>query len=534
MMQRFKDILIVVLFVALLWVWRANADDPPNPDAGPASTKSYTMNTIYERLDNGAEGAKSAFTEPSGAPATGTMHTLDDVMEKAPAADDSNGASKTDVLSDKTFWGLNVTSGEWGLQSGSMVNQGDKSYTPKVSEQTITAGYYDGTGKVEGDSDLIAGKIKKDVEIFGVTGSVIEATGDATAADVLSGKSFSNAGSASVSGSMDNQGDKSYTPNASEQTITAGYYDGTGKVEGDSDLIAGKIKKDVEIFGVTGSVIEATGDATAADVLSGKTFSNAGSASVSGSMVNQGAKTITPATSDQTIPEGYHNGSGIVSGDSDLVADNIKKDVEIFGVTGTFEMALVPKTGQTTCYDASYNEGDCSESGQDGEYKKGIASPNPRFTANGDNNGDGDCSDSGETCDGTVTDNLTGLIWLKNANCADGKRNWVTALSDVKQLNTDGKMNGNDCGDTSNSGSHQTDWRLPNIKELQSLIDYGQSNPALPSAHPFTDVQSNNYWSSTTQLGRTKRGWYAPLSDGDVRYGNKTSRYYVWAVRGGQ
>ena len=53
----------------------------------------------------------------------------------------------------------------------------------------------------------------------------------------------------------------------------------------------------------------------------------------------------------------------------------------------------MPKTGQTTCY----------ATGDDGDLEKGVAWPNPRFTDNGN---------------GTVTDNLTGLIWLKNANCA--------------------------------------------------------------------------------------------------------------------
>ncbi|NIO68243.1 MAG: DUF1566 domain-containing protein, partial [Anaerolineae bacterium] len=47
-------------------------------------------------------------------------------------------------------------------------------------------------------------------------------------------------------------------------------------------------------------------------------------------------------------------------------------------------------------------------------------------------------------------------------------------------------------------GSSEGDWRLPNVRELQSLIDYGRQTPALPSGHPFTGVQSSLYWSSTT------------------------------------
>ena len=62
-----------------------------------------------------------------------------------------------------------------------------------------------------------------------------------------------------------------------------------------------------------------------------------------------------------------------------------------------------PKTGQTLCYDSLGAVVPCAGTGQDGEIKAGVAWPSPRFTDNSN---------------GTVTDNLTGLIWLKNANCA--------------------------------------------------------------------------------------------------------------------
>jgi hypothetical protein len=181
--------------------------------------------------------------------------------------------------------------------------------------------------------------------------------------------------------------------------------------------------------------------------------------------------------------------------------------------------AGVEKTGQTKCYNAGGTEISCTGTGQDGEYQKGVTWPNPRFTNNGD---------------GTVTDNLTGLIWLKNANCPNTGRTWATALSDVAQLNTDGTMNSNDCGDTSNGGSHQTDWRLPNVKELQSLIDYSQYNPALPIGHPFTAV-SSYYWSGTTSAYSTSDAWYFSLYAGEIskylKSGSLTA--YVWPVRSG-
>jgi len=173
----------------------------------------------------------------------------------------------------------------------------------------------------------------------------------------------------------------------------------------------------------------------------------------------------------------------------DLVQDTNAK------VTG----APVAKTGQTTFY----------ATGDDGDFEKGVAIPSPRFTDNSD---------------GTVTDNLTGLIWLKNANVA-GSKTWADALIYCNALAAPAA----ELTDDSVAG----DWRLPNIKELQSLIDFGQNYPALPSGHPFNNVQSGFYWSGTTYASSTVGAWYVDMYDGYVNYYNKTSTVFVWPVRGG-
>jgi len=80
----------------------------------------------------------------------------------------------------------------------------------------------------------------------------------------------------------------------------------------------------------------ATGNAEATDVLEGKTFSNADNVNLSGKMTNVGVVIFEPGTSIKTIPEGYHNGSGIINGDTDLVSDNIKSGVSIFGISGNY------------------------------------------------------------------------------------------------------------------------------------------------------------------------------------------------------
>jgi hypothetical protein len=90
-----------------------------NPPSGPADAASqmYTLEAIYNRLNEGAAGTKmTTFTEPLAGPGS-TMHTLDDIMGIAPAVDDTNGAAPGDVLNGKTYWGLR-TDGTWGTQNG--------------------------------------------------------------------------------------------------------------------------------------------------------------------------------------------------------------------------------------------------------------------------------------------------------------------------------------------------------------------------------------------------------------------------------
>jgi len=174
------------------------------------------------------------------------------------------------------------------------------------------------------------------------------------------------------------------------------------------------------------------------------------------------------------------------------------------------QRARPAQTGQTICYDAAGTVISCSGTGQDGALQKGVPSPSPRFTDNGN---------------GTVTDNLSGLIWLKDANCF-GTRTWADALAAANTLNS------GECSlsDSSAEGA----WRLPNIKELQSLVDFSRVNPVLPSGYPFSGVQSDNYWSSTSYADNTSNAWNLNLNNGNVNNDDKTNTNYVWPVRGGQ
>lgn len=134
------------------------------------------------------------------------------------------------------------------------------------------------------------------------------------------------------------------TPGTADQTIAANQYlTGALTIKGDGNLSAGNIKKGTAIFGVTGT-LEAgstgtdTSDATATtgDILNGKTAYVKGE-KVTGTITIKGAQVYTPRATDQTILAGYYlKGNQTIEGDANLIADNIKKGVSIFGVAGTY------------------------------------------------------------------------------------------------------------------------------------------------------------------------------------------------------
>jgi len=172
--------------------------------------------------------------------------------------------------------------------------------------------------------------------------------------------------------------------------------------------------------------------------------------------------------------------------------------------------AAVPQTGQTTCWDSDGNDIACAGTGQDGDIQAGVEWPDPRFKDN---------------MDGTITDNLTGLIWLKDANCLGGTRTWQQALDFANGLE-DGEC---DLTDSSMEGN----WYLPNRNQLTSLLDLEKFLPALPAGHPFMNVMSA-YWSSTTDAPFPDLAWWVGLDGGLPFFSDKkdTSRF-VTAVRGG-
>ena len=232
------------------------------------------------------------------------------------------------------------------IETGSPILEG-LTVTPSTTTQTITpTSGIDGFSNVAVnavtssiDSNIQAGNIKKDVTILGVTGS------------------FEGGGGTPTLESL------TVTPSTTTQTITP-----TSGVDGfdsvhvsavtasiDNNITAGNIKSGVDILGVQGTVVELAGETRTVSITStsGNTFTPSsgknGITSIKVTPTNQD-RTVIPSTTSQslTVASGY-SGNGtitvnaVTSGiDSNITAGNIKKDVTILGVTGTFEGGAAP------------------------------------------------------------------------------------------------------------------------------------------------------------------------------------------------
>jgi len=127
----------------------------------------------------------------------------------------------------------------------------------------------------------------------------------------------------------------------------------------------------------------------------------------------------------------------------------------------------------------------------------------------------------GGTATSSVTvDNRTGLMWVTNMVDAGmpstSTLTWEGAITFCEGLNYAGF----------------SDWRLSNIKELVSIVDYSRQSPSINTAY-FLNMQSNYYWSSTTYVPTTTLAWYVYFNFGYVSLINKTLNYYVRCVRAG-
>ncbi len=163
--------------------------------------------------------------------------------------------------------------------------------------------------------------------------------------------------------------------------------------------------------------------------------------------------------------------------------------------------SALPETGIGLCYD-DVDEilcpGPCDRFyGQDAQYLTNPMS----FTDNGD---------------GTVTDNVTGLLWQRD--CDDVNRDWWEAIDYCESLSLAGA----------------TDWRIPDEHELQSIVDYGRFRPAVDTTYFPDTPSSGHFWASSADVFHTDYAWRICFTDGSVVSFYKTwSDYqYVKCVRG--
>lgn len=120
--------------------------------------------------------------------------------------------------------------------------------------------------------------------------------------------------------------------------------------------------------------------------------------------------------------------------------------------------------------------------------------------------------------DNTAFDRLTKRMWLKTFDAMERPVKWKKALEAIESLNAQ------------NAGGH-ADWRLPNIRELDSLVDLNRHTPAFAANHPCGSI-AEGYWSATTSVYEKRYAWVLYSRDGAVGVGYKPlSEFCACAVR---
>jgi hypothetical protein len=180
-------------------------------------------------------------------------------------------------------------------------------------------------------------------------------------------------------------------------------------------------------------------------------------------------------------------------------------------ISGFYWSATTQASSIGSAWGINFNDGDITTYAKTGTYyvrpvRGGSHSP---LCVVDDGNGNG-----------TVTDPETGLLWEQETA---GPMTWQEALAYCENLSLAG----------------HTDWRLPDIDELQSIVEYTAYNPAITNPEcskygPFPGTASGFYWSSTTQASSIGNVWGVNFQDGDITTYAKTGSYYVRAVRGGE
>jgi len=134
------------------------------------------------------------------------------------------------------------------------------------------------------------------------------------------------------------------------------------------------------------------------------------------------------------------------------------------------------------------------------------------------------CDSERFTClwgDIAVRDNETGIVWDRAP--ATGVSSWITAITHCANREVGGRKG----------------WSLPMREQMATLVDTQSAlcnggGPCLPDGHPFSNVQSANYWSASSHALVPTFAWVVFFSNGVVNYNDKDNTQLAWCVRGGQ
>lgn len=161
------------------------------------------------------------------------------------------------------------------------------------------------------------------------------------------------------------------------------------------------------------------------------------------------------------------------------------------------------QTGQKKCFDEKGRQQDCKKTLQAESIHAGVPWPDPRFDEHGN----------------TVTDKMTGLTWMSSADGYGAAIDWHQAFEIIDRIN-------------SHAAEGFTDWRVPKIRELETLVDLGEHSPALPVDSMFKNIR-DFYWSATTSTYEPRYAWALYLKDGSLGVGFKPNpEFFLWPVRG--
>ncbi len=202
------------------------------------------------------------------------------------------------------------------------------------------------------------------------------------------------------------------------------------------------------------------------------------------------------------------------------ITDDADDIVALLG-GGSVPGCRLPATGQTTCWASSGSAVACGGTGHDGEIQAGATLS---YLDNGD---------------GTITDLNTGLMWEKKSD--DGSihdKDTTYIWDDAFAVHVAG------LNDPNAPFAGHTDWRMPNYKELNSILDLERPGPSVDpvfntgcvSACTVTTCSctvSSSYWSSTSFGSSPVIAWFVFFSDGIVGTSGKSGNFFVRAVRGG-